>query len=123
ETAFGWNSLPVKDLRHHGAAEHLVEIGETRRITMCVITGCDRAIGELCARTQDRSAGAAARNVENQMRVFDVTVPDTSSVARRFALPAAMLHLEIARGHVRVRLDRLGRILLAAFDVVLVDDL
>ena len=34
-----------------------------------------------------------------------------------------MLNLEITRRHVRMRLDRLGRILLAAFEIVFVDDL
>src|ERR1044072_5412841 len=34
-----------------------------------------------------------------------------------------MLYLEITRRHVRMRLDRVGRILLAAFEIVFVDDL
>src|SRR5262245_20201180 len=34
-----------------------------------------------------------------------------------------MLNLEITRRHVRVKLDCLGRILLAAFEIVFVDDL
>src|SRR5689334_23362515 len=38
-------------------------------------------------------------------------------------MPAAMLNLKITRRHIRMRFDRLRRILLAAFDVVLVDDL
>ena len=38
-------------------------------------------------------------------------------------MPAAVLNLKITRRHERMRFDRFRRILLAAFDVVLVDDL
>jgi hypothetical protein len=55
--------------------------------------------------------------------VLDASVPDASAVAGRLPLPAAMLDLKITRCHVRVRFDRLGRILLATLDVVFVDDL
>ena len=37
-------------------------------------------------------------------------------------MPATMLNLEIARRHVRMRLDRLRWILLATFEIVFVDD-
>src|SRR5689334_21870140 len=123
ETALGRNSLPVKDLRHDGTAEHLVESRESRRVAVSVVTRRQRLIGFLRAGTQYRRARATTRDVEDQVVAFDVAIPNAAAVARSLALPAAMLNLEITRRHVRVRLDRLGRILLAAFEIVFADDL
>src|SRR6185312_14196853 len=86
-----------------------------------LIAGRKRLVCFLRAGAQYRCASAATRNVEDQVVTLDVAVPDAAAVARCFALTTAMLNLEITRRHVRVRFDRLGRILLAAFEIVFVD--
>src|SRR5215208_1432988 len=123
QAAFGWNSLPVKDLRHDRAAEHLVEMCKPGGVTISPVAGRHQSICLLSTGAQNGRASATARDVEHQAVTLYVTVPDASTVARGLSLSIAMLSLEIACGHVRVRLDCFRRIPLASLQIVLIDDL
>src|SRR5688572_26825129 len=74
------------------------------------------------AGTKNRGAGTAAGDIKRQCRALEIAVPDTAAVAGCFALPVSVLRLQVTRGHVRIRPDRLGRKLLALFEIVFVDD-
>src|SRR5689334_12514090 len=81
ETAFCRDSLAVEDLRHDGTAEHFVEICETGRVAVSLVTRRQWLVGFLRAGTQYRRAGATTRDVEDQVVAFDVAIPDAAAVA------------------------------------------
>src|SRR5215212_2235301 len=90
QAAFGWNCLPVKDLRHDRTAEHLVEMCKPGRVTISSVAGRHKSICLLSTGAQNGSASATARDVEHQAVTFYVTIPDASAVAGCLALSIAM---------------------------------
>ena len=75
QAAFCRNALAVKDLRHHCAAEHFVEFGESGGITAGEVAGSDCAVCLLRAGTENRRAGATTREIEDLDAVIANKVP------------------------------------------------
>src|SRR5688500_15458248 len=81
ETAFGRYTLTIKYFRHHGTAEHVIELCKAGRVTIRQVASLDGTASLLSARTQNRCACAATRNIEHEFVTLQAAVPDASSVA------------------------------------------